>query len=112
MITVDDIGFLAKKPKAPKRDRFGTPTCWLWVGFRTPTGSGILYLNVVTTGDTAVAAAALAEGVRVRVLGALDSRRFGWGDDTQFVIVVQADEVTPESAAEKTPATADRKPRS
>jgi hypothetical protein len=113
MITVDTIGVIAKQPKAPKEDAFGTPTRWLWVRFRSPTGSsGILYLNVVTTGDTAVAAGELAKGTRVRVRGALASRRFGNGEDTQFVIVVEADEVTAEPAAEKAPATADRKPRS
>jgi hypothetical protein len=101
MITVDDIGIIAKEPKALKEDAFGTPTRWLWVRFRSPTGSGVLYLNVVTTGDTAVAAGKLAKGTRVCVRGALASRRFGNGDDTQFVIVVEADAVTAEPAAEK-----------
>ena len=112
MITVNDIGVIAKEPKALKEDAFGTPARWLWVRFRSPTGSGILYLNVVTTGDTAVAAGELAKGARVRVRGALASRRFGNGEDTQFVIVVEADEVTAAPAAGKTPAAADRKTKS
>ena len=29
MITVDDIGIIAKEPKALKEDAFGTPTRWL-----------------------------------------------------------------------------------
>jgi hypothetical protein len=112
MLTVATIGVIAKEPKELKEDAFGTPTRWLWVRFRSPSGSGALYLNVVTTGDTAVAAGALAKGARVRVRGALGSRRFGRGEDARFVIVVEADEVVAEPAAERAQAKADRKPGS
>lgn len=111
-ITVDTMGVVAKEPNELKEDAFGTPTRWLWVKFRSPTGSGILYLNVVTTGDTAVAAGKLAKGARVHVRGALGSRRFRQGETTQFKIVVEADEVTGEPATKEAPATAGRKPKS
>jgi hypothetical protein len=100
MITVDDTGFLAKTPKELRIDRFGRKSRWLWVEFEGR-GDKSLYLNVVTTGATAVAAGELAVGARVRVRGVLDSRRFGNGEDKRFVTVVDADEVTPEPAAEK-----------
>jgi len=112
MITVNDIGIVAKEPKALKEDAYGTPTRWLRVRFRGPNGSGVLYLNVVTTGDTAVAAGELAKGARVRVRGELGSRRFGNGDNVEYVIVVEATAITAEPAAEQAPAKADRRTRS
>jgi hypothetical protein len=109
MITVDTIGIIAKAPNALKADLFGTETRWLWVRFQSGTGSGPLYLNVVTTGETAVAAGELAKDARVRVRGALGSRRFGRGEDARFVTVVDADEVTVEPAAEEATPQATRK---
>jgi single-stranded DNA-binding protein len=109
MLTVHGIGVVAKTPNELKEDDFGTLTRWLWVKFQMPSGNGVLYLNVVTTGDTAIAAGELAKGARVRIRGALASRRFK-GEDEPPTTVVEADEVTPEPAAEK--AQAGRRTRS